>query len=108
MNAILLATRICQHPAPALDEEAVATFLAGLPGWKRSDQTIGKEFSFPDHHQLLAFLNAVAWISHRSNHHPDVSYGYKQCTIRYSTHDVGGLSENDFICAAKVDILLAL
>lgn len=108
MNAILLATRTCRQPAPALDEAAIATFLASLPGWKRSDHTISKEFSFADHHQLMAFVNAVAWIAHRSNHHPDVSYGYKQCTVRYSTHDVGGLSENDFICAAKVDILLAI
>jgi 4a-hydroxytetrahydrobiopterin dehydratase len=55
----------------------------------------------------MAFVNALAFISHRENHHPDLLVGYNKCEVRYSTHDVGGLSENDFICAAKVDGLLA-
>ena len=108
MNAILLATRTCRHPATALDDVTLNSYLASLPGWKRCEGSISKDFSFADHHQLMAFLNAVAWIAHRSNHHPDISYAYRQCTVRYSTHDIGGLSENDFICAAKVDILLSI
>ena len=51
--------------------------------------------------------NATAWISHRENHHPDLEVGYNKCRVRYSTHAIGGLSENDFICAAKVEALLA-
>ena len=55
----------------------------------------------------MAFVNAVAWIAHREDHHPDVAFGYDRCTLRFATHAVGGLSLNDFICAAKVDALNA-
>ena len=54
----------------------------------------------------LAFVNAVAWISHQEDHHPDMLVGYNRCHVEYTTHAIGGLSENDFICAAKVDMLL--
>lgn len=108
MNAILLATRSCQHPAQALEEPAISNFLACLPGWTRAGNSISKEFIFSDHYHLMAFINAIAWIAHRSNHHPDIRYSYKTCTVSFTTHDAGGLSENDFICAAKVDILLAI
>lgn len=108
MNALLLATRTCQHPASALDEAAIANYLACLPGWTHTNGRISKDFIFSDHYHLQAFINAVAWIAHRSNHHPDISYAYKVCTVSYSTHDCDGLSENDFICAAKVDLLLAI
>jgi 4a-hydroxytetrahydrobiopterin dehydratase len=54
----------------------------------------------------MAFVNAVAWIAHRENHHPDLEVGYNRCLVRFTTHAIGGLSENDFISAAKVDRLL--
>lgn len=108
MNAILLATRSCQAHPVRLDTEAVNNFLMILPGWTRKGDSISKDFSFADHYHVQAFVNAVAWIAHRSNHHPEICFGYKSCTVRYTTHDAGGLSENDFICAAKVDILLAI
>jgi 4a-hydroxytetrahydrobiopterin dehydratase len=54
----------------------------------------------------MAFVNAVAWISHREDHHPEMTVGYNTCGLRYSTHSIGGISENDFICAAKVDHLV--
>jgi 4a-hydroxytetrahydrobiopterin dehydratase len=53
----------------------------------------------------MAFVNTVAWISHREDHHPDIALGYNKCRVEYTTHSVGGLSENDFICAAKIDVL---
>ena len=56
----------------------------------------------------MAFVNATAWISHRSDHHPDIALGYNQCKVVYTTHSVNGLSINDFICAAKIDALFAL
>jgi 4a-hydroxytetrahydrobiopterin dehydratase len=56
----------------------------------------------------MAFVNAAAWISHREDHHPDVTVGYQQCRVEYTTHAIGGLSENDFICAAKLDKLFEL
>ena len=59
-------------------------------------------------HPIDAFVNATAWVSHREDHHPDLEVGYNKCRVRYSTHSVGGLSENDFICAAKIEALLRL
>jgi 4a-hydroxytetrahydrobiopterin dehydratase len=69
---------------------------------------IAKSFAFRDHYQAVAFLNAVAWISHREDHHPDMALGYNSVRVAYITHAVSGLTENDFICAAKVDRLFEL
>jgi len=55
----------------------------------------------------MAFVNAAAWVSHRENHHPELEVSYRECKVSYSTHAIGGLSENDFICAAKLDALIA-
>ena len=63
-------------------------------------------FEFKNYFRTLAFVNAVAYIAISEDHHPDIAFGYKTCAITYSTHNIGGLSENDFICAAKVDALL--
>ncbi len=75
--------------------------------WTLSDDrnVISREFRFPDFHRCVAFVNAVAYIAHQEDHHPDMEVGYNRCQLRYSTHDVGGLSRNDFICAARVDAL---
>jgi len=72
----------------------------------KDGKEVVREFEFRNYYQTTAFVNAVAWIAHREDHHPDISFGYKQCRIVYSTHAIGGLSENDFICAAKIDRLL--
>lgn len=92
----------------ALDADTIRGLLGELPGWTLADdgQTIGKSFTFADFHRTMAFVNAVAWIAHAEDHHPDFEVGYSRCTLRFSTHDVGGLSRNDFICAAKVEHLL--
>ncbi len=86
----------------------VKAFLAILPGWKLTADHSGieKEFRFDDFHRTMAFVNAVAWIAHAEDHHPDFKVSYPSCALHYSTHDVGGLSLNDFICAAKVERLL--
>jgi 4a-hydroxytetrahydrobiopterin dehydratase len=55
----------------------------------------------------MAFVNAVAWIAHREDHHPDIAFGYNRVRVRFNTHSVHGISINDFICAAKVEALLA-
>mgnify|MGYP000060618870 CR=1 FL=1 len=70
-----------------------------------ADVAITKTFRFDDYHETMAFVNAVAFIAHTQDHHPDLSVHYDRCEVRYSTHDVGGLSENDFICAAKAGAL---
>lgn len=83
--------------------------IEALPGWSLSAQAerIGKDFKFEDFHRTMAFVNAVAFIAHQEDHHPDMQIGFNHCHIYYSTHDVGGLSENDFICAAKIEKLVA-
>lgn len=91
----------------AMGDEEVARTLAQLSGWSVVDGMLHKRFGFPDFHRTMAFVNAVAWIAHLEDHHPDLIVGYNTCTVRYATHSVGGLSLNDFICAAKVDALLA-
>lgn len=93
----------------ALGMPAVQSCLDRLPGWKLAGDGngIGKTFRFDDFHRTMAFVNAVAWIAHVEDHHPDFKVSYPSCELYYSTHDVGGLSLNDFICAAKVEALLA-
>jgi 4a-hydroxytetrahydrobiopterin dehydratase len=92
----------------ALDASAIGDFLKVLPGWKLASHGshITKEFRFDDFHRTMAFVNAVAWIAHVEDHHPDFKVSYPSCELSYSTHDVDGLSLNDFICAAKVEQLL--
>jgi 4a-hydroxytetrahydrobiopterin dehydratase len=66
------------------------------------------EFEFSGFNRTMGFVNAVAWIANTEGHHPDMEVGYYKCTINYTTHAIGGLSENDFICAAKIDRLIAM
>ncbi len=87
-------------------ERDIRAHLEHVPGWKYSAGAIERSFEFENYFQTTAFVNAVVWIGHREDHHPDISFGYKECVIRYTTHAVGGVSENDFICAAKINALL--
>jgi 4a-hydroxytetrahydrobiopterin dehydratase len=82
--------------------------LVVLPEWHLSDdgKTISRDFGFKNFYRTMAFVNAIAWIAHEQDHHPDMEIGYGHALVRYSTHDVGGLSLNDFCCAARVDQLL--
>ena len=91
-----------------LSADAVAARLAALPGWELIEDgaAIGRTFRFDDYHRTMAFVNALAFIAHREDHHPDLGVHYNRAVVRYSTHDVGGLSENDFICAAKASALV--
>ena len=90
---------------PALSEAYVKELLAGLPGWVSKEGAISKGFSFKNYYETMAFVNAVAWVAHHEDHHPDMEVGYNRCKVKFSTHSVGGLSENDFISAAKVERL---
>lgn len=91
-----------------LSDTEIAAALTKLDGWQRQGDAIAKTYQFANYHDTMAFVNATAWISHREDHHPDIALGYNTCKIAYSTHSVGGLSLNDFVCAAKVDALFAL
>ena len=106
-----LATRRCQPcegGTEPLGAAQSAGFLAQLPGWEQQGAEIVKTFRFKNYYETMAFVNAAAWVSHREDHHPDLEVGYNKCRVRYSTHSVGGLSENDFICAAKLEALFRL
>lgn len=96
----------CESGMMPLAGEDVLKYMPAIPGWELSGNEIVRTFSFKNYYQTVSFVNAVAWVAHSEDHHPNISFGYKLCTVRYSTHSVGGLSENDFICAARVDALL--
>ena len=98
----------CVAGAPPLADAEAARLLAMLNGWAREGNAIVKIYRFSNYYETLAFVNATAWVSHREDHHPDLAVGYNHCQVSYTTHAVGGLSNNDFICAAKMDALFAL
>jgi 4a-hydroxytetrahydrobiopterin dehydratase len=104
-----LARRHCRPPegGRALDAAEAQGLLEHLDGWTLDEGglEIRKSFEFRNFHETIGFVNALAWIANREDHHPDLLVGYKRCMVRYSTHAVEGLSENDFICAAKLDEL---
>jgi 4a-hydroxytetrahydrobiopterin dehydratase len=88
--------------------EEVTRLLGSLPGYK-ADPLVGsisKVYEFADFYETMAFVNALAYIAHVEDHHPDLAVSYNRCAVTYSTHAIGGLSENDFICAAKIEALL--
>ena len=80
--------------------------LIQMPGWSLVDGAIQRRYDFADYHRTMAFLNAVAWVAHAEDHHPDMLVTYGHCTVRFSTHSVGGISINDFICAARLNALI--
>ena len=92
--------------SPLTDDEADA-LLTKIDGWIRDSSEIRKTYTFKNYYQTMAFVNATAYVAHLEDHHPDLLVGYKTCMVTYTTHAIGGLSENDFICAAKLDGLYA-
>lgn len=100
------------HCAPggqalALNAADIKTNLARLTDWRQIGNEIERTFTFKNYHETMAFVNASAWVSHQQDHHPDMSVHYNRCVVRYSTHDAGGITLNDLICAAKLDALMA-
>ena len=93
--------------AAALSDADIDARLHALPGWQRMGGALQKRFGFPDYHRTMAFGNAVAWIAHQDDHHPDLSVHYGHCIVRWSTHSAGGITERDLASAAKVEALLA-
>jgi 4a-hydroxytetrahydrobiopterin dehydratase len=98
----------CERGADPLKPAEVENLLKQLDGWTLEAGVIAKTYTFKNYYQTLAFVNATAWISHREDHHPDIALGYNTCKVSYHTHAIDGLSENDFICAAKLDRLFEL
>lgn len=99
----------CDKTTPPLSRDDAELMLQRqLPHWSLSDdgQAISRDFRFKTFDDSIAFVNALAWVAKREDHHPDLNVGYGYCQVRYSTHVIGGLSMNDFICARKIDQLL--
>ena len=103
-----LARRHCNRKVSKLSAEQASELLPLVPGFATTNDNtkISKRFKFENFHETMAFVNALAFIAHKEDHHPDLELSYGSCVVSYGTHDVGGLSENDFICAAKVNALL--
>jgi 4a-hydroxytetrahydrobiopterin dehydratase len=106
-----LASRHCRPLKGAehrLAGDEASARLAALPEWSLVEDgaAIERSFRFEDYYRTMAFVNALAYVAHREDHHPDLGVHYNRVVVRYSTHDVGGLSENDFICAAKASTLV--
>lgn len=98
----------CEGGTAPYTEAEVKTMLGKVKGWIVEDGKLVKLYAFQNYYQTMAFVNAHAWLSHREDHHADLAVGYNQCRVSYSTHAIDGLSENDFICAAKSDALFDL
>ncbi len=94
--------------APLTREEAEALMAQLDEDWSLSEDAkeIHRDYHFKGFNRTMGFVNAVAWIANNENHHPDLEVGWGHCLVRYTTHAIGGLSQNDFICAAKIDALL--
>jgi len=107
-----LARQHCLTPnqgLAALKPAEIAELMKKIePDWAHDPESasIRRTFKFANYYETMAFVNALAWIAHRQDHHPDLQVGYNRCVVAYTTHAVGELSMNDFICAAKVDELV--
>lgn len=91
----------------SMSDAAVHDHLAQVSGWQLANGSIEKTYTFKNYHETVAFVNALAWIANTEDHHPELLVSYSRCVVRFNTHSVGGISINDFICAAKVDALVA-
>lgn len=104
---LALAAMRCRPGAPRLSDEELRAHLTTLPGWAFADNRIEKTFSFGDFLTTMAFANAVAHIAHRQDHHPLLLVDVTRCRVGYTTHDAGGVTLNDCICAARIERLAA-
>lgn len=101
-----LLSRHCTANAPALSQDEIAALLPQVPGWALIDGKLQSSFAFRNYYETIAFVNALAWVSHQEDHHPDLMVSYKLCAVAYTTHSAGGeVSANDFICAARASAL---
>jgi len=104
---LALAAMRCRAGAPRLGADELVAHVGTLPGWTLAGDRIVKEYVFANYHETIAFVNALAWIAHREDHHPDLAVHYSRCVVAWSTHDAGGVTLNDVVCAARVERLFA-
>lgn len=99
----------CEGGVKPLSTEEVQAFAKELHAdWVVADdnKSITRKVKFKGFAKVTMYVNALAWMAQQEQHHPDISFGYGYCHITFNTHDIDGLSTNDFICAAKADDLL--
>ena len=103
-----MSCKPCAPGTPPLARDRAADLIQQIPGWALNEAAseISRSFKFKNYYETMAFVNALAWVAHREDHHPDIEVGYNRCHVRFSTHSIKGLSENDFIGAAKLNALL--
>lgn len=109
MNELL--TKHCRpykKGEPTLNTLQIKSLHHAVKNWQLNEQqtALNRTFKFKNYYQTIAFVNSVAWIAHQEDHHPDLQVSYNQCSVSYSTHSVNGLTDNDFICAAKIDDII--
>jgi 4a-hydroxytetrahydrobiopterin dehydratase len=99
----------CEGGIPALSTDEIKKLLSQVPEWQVSadHKKITRRYTFKNFYHTMAFVNAIAWIANQENHHPDMEVGYNYCVVNLMTHAVNGLTQNDFICAAKINQLEA-
>lgn len=97
----------CRPGAPRLSADELAELKAEVPAWTlvENGERLAREFRFANFKQTMAFVNALAELADTEDHHPDFEVGYGRVHVTFSTHDAGGLTLNDFICAARTDAL---
>ncbi|MCL6263307.1 4a-hydroxytetrahydrobiopterin dehydratase [Craterilacuibacter sp. RT1T] len=100
-----LTDRSCSESYTALDANDLLIHLQDLPGWQLLDGALVHSWHFADYYRTMAFVNALAFIAHQENHHPDLSVHFNRVVVRFSTHDADGITLNDVICAAKCSAL---
>ena len=98
----------CEGGVAPLGREECNAMMDQVPGWELADdaKSIRRRLEFKGFYRTMGFVNAMAWIANSEDHHPDFTAGYGYCDVTYTTHAIDGLSENDFICAAKINALL--
>jgi 4a-hydroxytetrahydrobiopterin dehydratase len=104
-NRASLLLEHCRVNAAKMDDGVLAPVLKELTGWTRNGDAITRSYKFADFFHTMAFVNAVASVAHREDHHPDLAVSYNRCDVTFSTHSAGGLTRNDLICAVHVDAL---
>lgn len=102
-----LAAQHCVRGAAPLPDAEAAALVARLPGWELVGDRIEKTFRFADYKATIAFVNAVAAIAEREDHHPELRVRYGHCVVAWTTHDADGVTRNDVVCAAQVERLSA-
>ncbi len=96
----------CEGGVDALTKDQASNLMIKLDkNWvlANNNKSISKDFKFKNHYEVISAINLIAWISHKEDHHPEITYGYNNLSVKFFTYAIDGLSENDFICAAKID-----